>query len=100
MIPAVTRNISTGGAFIACADPLPIGTELYIELYLPRTEEPLELSAEVRWLIPPGDEPDDVGMGVEFLDVSVDAQLRLNDYFASLTGIEDLDDPEDEGRQP
>lgn len=88
MLAAWTRNISSGGAFIAFEHPLPIGTELYIELYIPTAEEPIELDAEVRWLVPPGDDNGETGMGVEFIDLSVDSLLALNEYFASLTGTE------------
>ena len=86
---AVTRNISLGGAFIVHDEPLPIGTEIYLEISLPGLVEPLELGAEVRWLIPPGDGNSVAGMGVEFVDTSVDTQLRLTEYFASRTGADE-----------
>jgi uncharacterized protein (TIGR02266 family) len=88
LITASTRDISVGGAFIEHDRPLPIGTELYVELYVPTAEEPLELDAEVRWIVPPGDDDTVPGMGVAFLDLSVDALLMLNEYFASLTGTD------------
>jgi uncharacterized protein (TIGR02266 family) len=88
LITASTRDISVGGAFIEHDRPLPIGTELYMELYVPTSEEPLEIDAEVRWIVPPGGDGIVPGMGVEFLDLSVDALLMLNEYFASLTGTE------------
>ncbi len=85
---ATTRNLGVGGAFILCDDPLPIGTELYVELEIPTADESIAVDAEVRWLVPRGDEHDNPGMGVQFLDVSVDALLQLSEYFASLTGQE------------
>jgi uncharacterized protein (TIGR02266 family) len=86
LITASTRDISVGGAFIEHDRPLPIGTELYVELHLSTAGEPLELDAEVRWIVPPGGEGVVPGMGVAFLDLSVDALLMLSEYFASLTG--------------
>jgi len=80
-VTAETRNIGTGGAFIASPLVQPIGTPLTIELALPTTEQVFTLPAVVRWAEAGGDG----GMGVQFVGVDVDVLLELNDYFSSLT---------------
>jgi len=96
LLPAVTRNIGIGGAFIATPEPPPPGTVLFVEIKVPTCDDPLQIRAEVRWLAPAPDPadaypPDDEraigpGMGVCFLNVDIDALLELSDYFSSLTG--------------
>jgi len=81
-VTAETRNIGTGGAFIASPLVQPVGTPLTIELALPTTEQVFTLPAVVRWAESGGDG----GMGVQFVGVDVDILLELNDYFATLTG--------------
>lgn len=76
-IAAQTRNVGTGGAFIATPDPPAIGSVLRVELWLPTTDQRFALPATVRWCAADG-------MGVEFTGVDVDVLLELNDYFASL----------------
>ncbi|HWU91369.1 MAG TPA: PilZ domain-containing protein [Kofleriaceae bacterium] len=78
-VPAETRNIGAGGAFIATSHGEPIGTALTVELVLPTSDRVFELPCAVRWVAPDG-------MGVEFVGVEVDVLLELNDYFATLTG--------------
>jgi uncharacterized protein (TIGR02266 family) len=80
--PAETRNIGVGGAFIATAGSLPVGTPLVVELTVPTSDRRFELTALVRW----STQADTPGMGVQFVDVDIDVLLDLNDYFASLTG--------------
>jgi hypothetical protein len=82
-----TRNVGVGGAFIADAAGLTVGTELEMELTLPSCDQPLALHGIVRRAGGPSDSGGaDTGIGVEFVDVEVDVLLELNDYFASLTG--------------
>jgi len=79
---AETRNVGVGGAFIATATPLPVGTPLVVELVVPTSDRRFELTALVRWTA----DGADGGIGVQFVDVDIDVLLDLNDYFASLTG--------------
>lgn len=85
-IPAETRNIGVGGAFIASDEPARPGTAVEIEVEVPTCDKPLVLRGQVRWAQPGG--TDEAGMGVQFQDVDIDVLLELNDYFASLTGVE------------
>ena len=84
-----TRNIGVGGAFIATGEPPLIGAEIAVELHIPTSERGFQVKAVVRWRqTAPSDAVDAAGMGVEFVEVDIDILLELNDYFASLTGIE------------
>ena len=79
-VTAETRNIGTGGAFIASQLAQPVGTHLTIELTLPTTDQVFTLPAVVRWAqVGTGG-----GMGIQFVGVDVDVLLELNDYFATL----------------
>ncbi len=78
-VPAETRNIGVGGAFIAASDVPPVGTTLTVEVTLPTTDQTFALPAVVRWSRPAE------GFGEQFVGVDVDILLELNDYFSSLT---------------
>lgn len=78
-IPAETRDIGVGGAFIATADVQPPGTPMTVELSLPTSDQVFTLPAIVRW-----SSTERGGMGIQFVGVDVDILLELNDYFASL----------------
>lgn len=99
---ASTRNLGAGGAFVLCPEPLPVGTRVELTLHLPRPRRDIEVTAEVRWRIgaddepdgagdepgSAGDEPDGTGMGLKFVDLSVEDMMALQEYFASLTGLD------------
>ena len=78
-IPAETRDIGIGGAFISALDIQPVGTAMTIEVTLPTSEQVFTLPAIVRWA------REQEGMGVQFVGVDVDILLELNDYYSSLT---------------
>lgn len=83
---AYTKNIGVGGAFILAAVPLQPGSLLQITVHMPQAPQPIEVEAEVRWIIA-GE-----GMGVKFLGLDVEQLLALNDYFATITLTLDHDD--------
>lgn len=87
-VSAVTSNIGVGGAFILSQDPEAVGTRLALELRLPTSDVPIEVEAEVRWVVEPEDDRHGPGMGVKFHGLDVESLLRLSEYFASLTGSE------------
>lgn len=87
-IPSVTSNIGVGGAFIRSDDPEAVGTRLKLALKVPTSDVPIEVDAEVRWLVEPEDDRHEPGMGVKFHGLEVECLLRLSEYFASLTGAE------------
>lgn len=78
-VASETKNVGTGGAFIASSEALAAGTAIILELVLPTNERTFQLPAVVRWNAPDG-------MGVQFVNVDVDVLLELNDYFSTLTG--------------
>jgi type IV pilus assembly protein PilZ len=86
-VRAETRNIGVGGAFVASTEPAPSGATVEIELEVPTCDKPLILRGQVRWAQGDG-HGEDAGMGVQFQDLEIDVLLELNDYFASLTGVE------------
>jgi len=86
-IAAETRNIGVGGAFVASTEPGQSGATVEIELAVPTCDKPLILRGQVRWAQGDG-HGEDAGMGVQFQDLDIDVLLELNDYFASLTGVE------------
>ena len=87
-VEAVTRNLGAGGAFVLCDDPLPVGARVELILHLPRPARDIDVTAEVRWRVTPSDGVHDAGMGLQFVDLAVDDLLALQDYFASLTGMD------------
>ena len=76
-LSAETRDVSLGGAFVICPDPLPLSEKFAITLEVP-DQDPLTLTAEVVWSN--SNVPDDKivtrGMGIRFLatgDQNLDA---------------------------
>lgn len=60
-----TENMSAGGAFIRCSQPLPPGERFQLVLRVP-IGSPLHLAAEVVWSRGP-DQEGPTGMGVRFV---------------------------------
>jgi len=87
-IDAETRNIGVGGAYIATHAPASPGSAVELELEVPTCDKRLTLRGQVRWSEDDHGDGDEGGMGVQFQDVDIDVLLELNDYFASLTGVE------------
>jgi len=63
-----TKNISSGGTFIATDKPLDIGTEFVFALDLPGLTEPLRLRGRVMWTtkVEDSSKANPAGMGIEF----------------------------------
>src|SRR5262245_29642310 len=63
-----TKNISSGGTFIATEKPLDIGTEFVFALDLPGLTEPLRLRGRVMWTtkVEDSSKANPAGMGIEF----------------------------------
>jgi uncharacterized protein (TIGR02266 family) len=91
---AFTKNIGVGGAFILTPDPAPPGAMLEIVVRVPAAQRPIEVTAEVRWIVDgKHNEPErEHGMGVKFSGLDVDQLLALNEYFAALTATVDIDE--------
>jgi uncharacterized protein (TIGR02266 family) len=74
-------NLSRGGLRLEHTIPLPLGTIVHLTFTLPGDAKPVKVSGE----IVSNAGPDDLRMGVKFVDVSADAQAQI-DAFLARTG--------------
>ena len=78
-----TRDISEGGVFVATYNVFPVGTVMELELQMPGTEAPVKVKGEVRWWAEANEDSDGhPGVGVRFLDLSVEDRDRINRFVA------------------
>jgi hypothetical protein len=80
--PAVLRNVSLGGAFVAIDPPLALGTGLSVPVQTP--VGPIGMRGVVRWtrsLPGPGGQP--VGVGIAFAEMDDDTLDRLAAWLSS-----------------
>lgn len=73
------RDISPTGAFIADERPFPLGRKLTLRFRLDASLPPIEVQAVVRRADP------QIGMAVEFIELSEDAAEQLNRYAGAQT---------------
>lgn len=78
-VPAQTRDIGIGGAFIVSPVLQPVGASLTVELVLPTSDQVFVLPSVVRWSAA----GEHGGMGVQFVGVDIDVLLELNEMFAA-----------------
>lgn len=78
------KDISLGGAFVVCPNPLPLSEKLRISID-PPGHPSLELNAEVVWSNAnvPEDKIINRGMGIRFINNSAEDRSRLNDVITS-----------------
>ena len=78
------KDISLGGAFVVCPNPLALSEKFRISIDPPR-QTPVELNAEVVWSNAnvPEDKVINRGMGVRFINNSDEDRSRLNDVITS-----------------
>ena len=76
----ICQNLSTGGLFIQMQEPLPKGTELYLELRLESIKQNIHAECVVVWVRPSMPDPNfPSGIGVRFTAISDEApQLILS----------------------
>lgn len=72
-----TKNISRGGTFIKTERPLPIGTELVFQLFIPGREEPLTMHGEVHRIVTEPSRDEAAGMGIRFVYREGDPQAEI-----------------------
>jgi uncharacterized protein (TIGR02266 family) len=79
-----STNISDGGIFVASATPLPVGTEVELQLTLPGGE-PLSARGVVRWARQVNDDVPLIapGMGIEFVDLPGESALAIQRVIAT-----------------
>lgn len=73
------KDISMGGAFVVCADPLPLSEKLRLSISTP-DQESFTLNAEVVWsnVNVPADKVINRGMGVRFIENTDEQRGCLN----------------------
>jgi hypothetical protein len=71
-------NLSRGGLRLDHTIPLPLGTQVNLTFTLPGGSVPVEVMAE----IVSNAGPDDLKMGVKFLDLKPEAQAQIDAYLA------------------
>ncbi len=79
--PGIMQDISSGGLFIATKQMLPLGTRLRLSFVMERRQ--ISGHAEVRWLRPPSPNlpaGTDPGMGLSFLDLSIEDRETIEFY--------------------
>lgn len=78
------KDISLGGAFVVCPNPLPLSEKFRISIEPPK-QTPLELNAEVVWSNAnvPEDKIINRGMGIRFINNADEDRSRLNDVITS-----------------
>jgi Tfp pilus assembly protein PilZ len=83
--PAQLKDISLGGAFVVCPNPLPLSERLHLTIDLPG-RGPLELTAEVVWsnINVPADRVINRGMGIRFIDNSEEKRKILSEAVAAV----------------
>lgn len=86
-----TKNISKGGTFIRTTEPLEVGTELVFVFTVPEPKLDnalvrLELTGEVKWIVPQAaatpEKP--AGMGIRFVFETEAAKERLEQFVGDL----------------
>ena len=86
------KDISLGGAFVVCSEPLALNAMLKIRIRIP-TQEPLRLKAEVVWSNRnmSADRVVNRGMGIRFIENTEKDRRRLNEALAAT--LEDSQSP-------
>lgn len=82
---AKLENVSENGAFVLSERPLPVGTFVNLEFSLEGSGTRVRVLGLVRWV---DDQPGNVGMGVQFLEVSTPDRNHLNRYVDKRTALE------------
>ena len=86
------KDVSLGGAFVVCKNPLELKSKLVITLD-PVDQDPLKLNAEVVWsnINVPADKIINRGMGIRFIENEEAVRNRLNQLIVSCFDDECMD---------
>jgi len=80
-IPVRVPDVSTHGIFINTQQCFPEGAVLRVEFRLMRSDFTVKARAEVRYCLP------GVGVGVEFVEISPEAQRAIEEEMSTLDGV-------------
>ncbi len=80
-----TKNLSKGGAFILTPDPMELGDEFHLKLFMPDGRPPIESACKVIWTNKYGKDTKDLrrGMGIRFLRLQTEDQKRIEEHIKS-----------------
>jgi uncharacterized protein (TIGR02266 family) len=78
-----TVNLNTGGLFLSYFEPFPVNTQLSVEFSLPDSDKTIYCKARVAWVNEAGsplkrDLP--VGMGLQFIDITLEKMDAIREY--------------------
>ena len=78
----VTKNIGSGGVFVATPHVFQVGDRLKLSFALPGIAAPISVEAAVRWIRPPapGEAAQDGGIGMQFVNLSLDTSITIQRY--------------------
>lgn len=84
LVETLTKDLSSGGLRCLSPDPIPVASELTIDLVLSDRDEPLRLSARSVWFqnVPNSDQFE---IGIAFHDVEPQHKRRLSTYLSHLS---------------
>ena len=71
-------NLSRGGLRLEHTIPLPIGTHVNLTFTLPGDKAPIEVTGEIVSATP----PEDLRMGVKFVNLTPDARAQIDAFLA------------------
>ena len=75
-------NLSRGGLRLEHTIPLPLGTTVNLTFTLPGDDAPVSISGQ----IVSSASPEDLQMGLKFVNITAEAQRRIDDYLARVGG--------------
>jgi uncharacterized protein (TIGR02266 family) len=79
---AVTKNLGSGGVFVASQRVLQVGDRVKLSFSLPGVADPINVEAAVRWIRPPApsERAQDGGMGMQFVNLSLDTSIIIQRF--------------------
>ena len=80
---AVTKNIGTGGVFVATEHLAKVGERVALNLTVPGWPGPIAADGEVRWIrktASPEHSERPAGMGVQFVGLTMGASLVIQEF--------------------
>ena len=83
LIETLTKDLSLGGFRCVVPSPLPVGSQVALELALPRGRDVLEMRGRTAWfrLLQDGEQFD---LGVSFAEIPDETKRRLSSYIEQL----------------